>query len=39
VIHLFTPDLREKYSLEELWQKGRIVDVDIVTERPGNSNG
>lgn len=39
VIHLFTPDLREKYSLEELWQKGRIVDVKIVTTRPGqNSN-
>jgi ribosome-associated protein len=30
VIHLLTPDMREKYSLEELWQKAKIVDVDIV---------
>lgn len=29
VIHLFTPDMREKYALEELWQKAKIVDVDI----------
>jgi ribosome-associated protein len=31
VIHLFIPDLREKYALEELWQKGQIVDVQIKT--------
>lgn len=30
VIHLFIPDLREKYALEELWSKAKIVDVDIV---------
>lgn len=30
VIHLFIPDLREKYALEELWTKAKIVDVDIV---------
>lgn len=29
VIHLFTPELREKYALEELWQKAKIVDVKI----------
>lgn len=29
VIHLFMPGMREKYSLEELWQKGSIVDVKI----------
>ncbi len=34
VIHLFIPDLREKYALEELWQKGKIVDVKIVTAKP-----
>lgn len=31
VIHLFIPELRGKYALEELWQKGRIVTVK--TER------
>lgn len=29
VIHLFTPDMRLKYSLEELWKKAKIVDVEI----------
>lgn len=29
VVHLFTPDMREKYSLERLWHKGKIVDVKI----------
>jgi ribosome-associated protein len=29
VVHLFTPELREKYRLEELWNKGKIVDVQI----------
>lgn len=34
VIHLFTPDLRDKYRLEELWHDGKIVDVKIETTRP-----
>lgn len=29
VIHLFIPELREKYSLEELWRQGKVVDVEI----------
>jgi ribosome-associated protein len=33
VIHLFTPDLREKYALEEVWKKGKIVDVDIMVQK------
>ena len=33
VIHLFIPELREKYALEELWRKGQIVDVKIDTLR------
>lgn len=33
VVHLFTPELREKYALEELWKKGQIVDVEIVTSK------
>lgn len=34
VIHLFIPELREKYALEELWQEGEIVDVKIDTSKP-----
>lgn len=34
VIHLFIPELREKYSLEELWSEGKIVDVKISTLPP-----
>lgn len=29
VIHLLTSELREKYSLEELWKESKIVDVKI----------
>lgn len=29
VIHLLTPEMREKYALEELWNKAKIVDVEI----------
>lgn len=29
VVHLMTPDLREKYALEDLWRKAKIVDVAI----------
>jgi len=34
VIHLFTPELREKYRLEELWHQGKVVDVQIETTKP-----
>ncbi len=29
VIHLFIPDMREKYQLEHLWQNSEIIDVAI----------
>lgn len=29
VVHLFQPGLREKYSLEKLWNEGEIVDLSI----------
>ncbi len=32
VIHLFIPDLRDKYQLEQLWQNAEIVDVPICTK-------
>lgn len=34
VIHLFTPGMREKYRLEELWQEGKIIDVKINVSQP-----
>jgi len=29
VIHLLTAEFREKYSLEELWRKAKIIDLKI----------
>lgn len=34
IVHLFTPELREKYALENLWSKGKVVDVKINTAAP-----
>lgn len=33
VVHLFTPELRERYALESLWKEGKIVGVDIDVEK------
>jgi ribosome-associated protein len=30
MIHLFIPEMREKYALEALWNRAKIVDVDII---------
>lgn len=35
VVHLFHPELREYYALEELWRQGEIVDLKIVLEGEG----
>jgi ribosome-associated protein len=32
-VHLFHPDMREKYALEHIWKAGEIVDLNIVLER------
>ncbi|BBI17261.1 ribosome silencing factor [Neochlamydia sp. S13] len=29
IIHLFIPELRERYALEQLWQQAKIVDLHI----------
>ena len=34
MVHLFTPGLREKYSLERLWKESKIVDVAIDVSNP-----
>lgn len=33
MVHLFIPDFREKYALEELWQQAKIVDLNIVVPK------
>ncbi len=35
VIHLFIPDMREKYELEQLWDKASIIDVAIHQQHVG----
>lgn len=40
IVHLLTPELREKYAIEELWSQSKIIDLDIVVELsypPNNS--
>ena len=32
MVHLFMPELRDKYQLEQLWKDGKIVDLTIVTK-------
>ena len=32
VVHIFHPDLREKYALERLWNGGTIIDLNIQTQ-------
>lgn len=29
VIHLLTPDMREKYGLENLWKEGKVLNFDL----------
>lgn len=38
VIHLFIPELRIRYALEELWGKGEIIDIELDTSRPELKN-
>lgn len=34
VVHIFSPGLRERYSLERLWDESRIVDLSIDVSNP-----
>ena len=29
MVHLFTPGLREKYGLEEVWREAKVMDTEI----------
>jgi ribosome-associated protein len=33
-VHIFSPGLRERYSLERLWSDSKIVDLDIDVSKP-----
>jgi ribosome-associated protein len=41
IIHLFIPDMREKYRLEQVWKAGKVVDVPLSSPKtePALSNG
>lgn len=34
MVHIFGPNLRERYSLERLWGESKIVDLDIDFNKP-----
>jgi ribosome-associated protein len=36
IVHLFKPDIREKYGLERIWKDGKIVNLEIITEDSRN---
>lgn len=29
LVHIFVPEQREKYALEELWHEGKVVDLEL----------
>lgn len=35
VVHLFLPDMRHRYDLEQVWREGKVVDVDIAVRAGG----
>ena len=37
VIHLFIPELRERYAIEHLWKEAKIVDVPIDKSHPSET--
>jgi len=38
VVHLFTPEMREKFAIEQLWKEGKIVDLNIIISNEVNKN-
>jgi ribosome-associated protein len=35
VVHLFVPQLRQKYQLERLWTEAKLIDLDLDTSVAG----
>lgn len=29
MVHLFLPDMRDKYRLDQIWQEGKIIDLNL----------
>jgi ribosome-associated protein len=38
LVHLFTPEMREKYAIEQLWREGKIVDLNIIISNEVSKN-
>ena len=38
MIHIFTPEFREKYQLEVLWNEGKVIDLDISVPQIAENN-
>ena len=32
MVHLFIPEMREKYRLEQVWHQGKLVEIPLKTE-------
>jgi ribosome-associated protein len=32
MIHILTPEMRERYALEQLWKDGKLIELDIKKE-------
>ena len=37
VLHVFTPEARERYRLEELWREAPRLDLDLEAAAPGHA--
>ncbi len=33
MVHIFVPNVREKYQLERLWNNGKIIDLEALCEK------
>lgn len=33
IVHILTPELREKYGIEFLWKDAKIIDLEIITDK------
>ena len=37
VVHIFLPDIRQRYQLETLWKESKIIDLNLETPSPSAS--
>lgn len=36
MVHLFSPGLRERYAIEQLWEESKLIDLDIDVSKPAS---